>query len=267
MLRTLVAAIAALLLAGCGAAAGSSAPSSPAPPPSSAPPAALDPIGPWQLTAGSVNGQPLGLVEGSRVTLIVDGSNVSGQSACNQYFGEFTVVDGRVTLGGLGGTEMACPEPIMTLESAYLQGLAAVEAAHMAGDELVLTGPGVELRYERLETPPTAELVDTEWVLESLVQNDAVASTIGEPATLVLHDDGTVDGSTGCRTLSGRYVVNGDEIEFTEFAADGECAGGPAEQDAHVIDVLEGGFRAAVDGRQLTLNGDGGQGLIYQATE
>ena len=35
------------------------------------------------------------------------------RSACNQYFGEFALVDGRVTLGGLGGTEMACAEPIM----------------------------------------------------------------------------------------------------------------------------------------------------------
>ena len=83
------------------------------------------------------------------MTFVVDGSNVSGRSACNQYFGKFALVDGRMTLGGLGGTEMACEEPIMTLEGAYLAGLAKVDAARMDGEALVLTGPGTELRFER----------------------------------------------------------------------------------------------------------------------
>ena len=115
----------------------------------SEPPVALDPGGAWQLTAGTVDGQPLALIADAPVTLVVDGSNVSGRSACNQYFGEFALVDGRVTLGGLGGTEMACEEPIMTLEGAYLAGLAKVDAARMDGEALVLTGPGTELRFER----------------------------------------------------------------------------------------------------------------------
>ena len=44
---------------------------------------------------------------------------------------------------------MACEEPIMTLEGAYLAGLAKIDAARMDGDALVLTGPGTELRFER----------------------------------------------------------------------------------------------------------------------
>ena len=115
----------------------------------SEPPKALDPTGPWQPTAGTVDGQPLFLIDDAPVTFVVDGSNVSGRSACNQYFGQFALVDGRVTLGGLGGTEMACEEPIMTLEGAYLAGLAKIDAARMDGEALVLTGPGTELRFER----------------------------------------------------------------------------------------------------------------------
>jgi len=91
----------------------------------------------------------LELPDDAPVTLNVEGSQVSGRSGCNQYFGEFTLVDGRVTLGGLGGTEMACEEPIMALEAAYLGGLAKVGAARMDGETLVLTGPAVELRFKR----------------------------------------------------------------------------------------------------------------------
>ena len=143
MSRFVAAAFAAIVVfvAACG---GASVPSVP-----SAPPVALEPRGEWLLTAGTVDGQPLALVADAPVTFAVEGSNISGRSACNQYFGQFALVDGRVTLSGLGGTEMACEEPIMTLEGAYLTGLAKVDAARMDGETLVLTGPGTELRFER----------------------------------------------------------------------------------------------------------------------
>lgn len=141
MLRPVIAALAALLvLAACGA-------SSPASPSGAAVP--IDPSGEWLLVEGTVGGQPLALRDDAPITFSVDGSHVSGRSACNQYFGEFAVVDGTVRLSGLGGTEMACEAPIMALESAYLGALAAVVSARMDGETLVLTGPGVELRFER----------------------------------------------------------------------------------------------------------------------
>ena len=142
MLRPVIAALAAILLvAACGTAASPTTVSDPS--------VAVDPAGQWRLAAGSVDGQQLVLPPDVPVTLVVEGSGVSGRSACNQYFGQFTIVDGRVTLGGLGGTEMACEEPIMMLEAAYLAGLAKVDAARMDGTALVLTGPDVELRFER----------------------------------------------------------------------------------------------------------------------
>jgi heat shock protein HslJ len=260
-----------VIVAACGggtATPSASSPGSPAPsdapnPGSSA--GAFDSSGPWLLTSGSADGQPIPIVDGTRITFEVQGANVSGQSACNQYFGSIVVDGGIVRIDGLGGTEMACEEPVMQSEAAYLAALARVTAARQDGEALVLLGDGVELRFERLQPPPTAEIVGTDWILESLVMGDAVASTIGEPAMLVLRDDGTLAGFTGCRTFEGRYVVSGDEVEFTDFALDGECAGGPADQDAHIVDVLEGGFRASADGQMLTLAGDGNVGLIYRA--
>ena len=233
-------------------------------PGASEPPAAAGPEGPWQLTAGTVNGAPLVLVDGQPVTFIVEGKTVGGQSACNQYFGEFGLDGGQVRLTGLGGTEMACDEPTMTLEAAYMAGLALVRAATIDGDSLTLEGPNVELQFERLQPPPTAEIVGTGWVLESVIQGDAVSSTVGEPATLMLNADGTLSGSTGCRALTGRYVVSGAEITFNQLATDGECPPELAAQDAHVVEVLGDGFRAAVDGQTLTLSDVNGKGLGYR---
>ena len=258
MLRPVIAALAALAFVACGASSGTTTPSGP--------PAALEPDGPWQLAEGTVGGQPLALIEDARVTLNVDGSNVSGQAACNQYFGELTIADGRVSTTQLGQTEMACAEPVMALEAAYLSALAKIESAHMDGQVMVLTAPGIELRFERLQPPPTANIVGTLWQLESLVEGDAVSSVAGPPATLLLQADGSLRGSTGCRTLTGHYMERGDEIWANEFGADGECPPGAARaQDDHIVGVLGDGFRAAVDGQQLILGKDDGTGLIYRA--
>jgi heat shock protein HslJ len=259
MLKSLLLGSLVLLVVACGNANQTTGPGS------SAAPGPVDAGGDWIMTAGTADGLPIPMVDGSRITLTIEGNTVSGQSACNQYFGELTVVDGIVRVGGLGGTEMACAEPVMASEAAYLKALGAVSGARMDDTVLVLLGPGVELRYDPLEPPPTAELIDTTWILDSLVQGDAVASTIGEPATLRLNADGSLEGSTGCRELTGSYVVRADEIVFTEFAAEGECAGGPADQDSHVVDVLGDGFTVTIDGQQLTLTGNGGRGLIYGA--
>jgi heat shock protein HslJ len=258
MPRSVVAAIAAVLVNAACAIPGTSTEPSVAP-------SALDPGGSWQLVQGQVDGQQLALDDDARVTLVVDGSNVSGESACNQYFGDFTVVDGRVTLGGLGGTEMACADPAMAIEAAYLAGLAKVDAARMDGDLLVLTGQGTELRFERLPPPPAAVVVGTQWVLDGLVAGDTVSSPVGDPATLVLHADGTLEGSTGCRTLSGTYRVDGDRFLVDELNTDGECPADVAAQDAHVLHVLGDGFSASLTGELLTLTAAGGASLVYRA--
>ena len=217
---------------------------------------------------GTASGQPLVLRDDAPVTFNVEGSQVSGRSGCNQYFGEFTIVDGTVTLAGLGGTEMACEEPMMTVESAYMAALATLASARMDGDQLVLSGPGTELRFERVEPPPTAEMTETEWLLDSLVQADAASSTVGEPATLTLNADGTLQGSTGCRTFAGRYTIYGAEILLTEMNVEGECPPEVAAQDSHVIEVLGDGFLATVDGQRLQLSSPGMVwGLVYRAEE
>jgi len=262
MLRPVIAVLAALLLvAACGGASVTTTPSQA--------PQALDPTGAWQLVQGTVAGNPLPLVEDARVTLIVDGSNVSGQAACNQYFGEFSLIDGQVSIPGVGQTEMACAEPVMVLEAAYTSALAKVDSAHMDGPALVLTGrPGVELRFERLQPPPVAELVDTQWILESLVMGDTVSSVVGGPVTLLLHADGSLEGSTGCQRLTGNYLIRGDEVYANEFGVDGKCpAGGMRAQSNHVVRVIGDGFVASIDGDLLSLGKEDGSGLIYRAAE
>lgn len=227
-------------------------------------PAAQSFDGDWALTAGTVDGADLDLTAG-QVTLTVDGSQWSGTSACNQYLTDAQVSGDTVTVGAVGGTEMACEESRMALEQAYLAALARVTTVSVAGDALTLSGDGVELVYEPVPEEEAAPLVGTEWTLTSLIEGDAASSVIAEPATLTLHDDGTVTGSTGCRTFRGGWKQDGDQLVIGPLATPRiACLGASEPQDRHVLQVLDGQVTTAVDGRALTVQ-HGSLGLVYQA--
>lgn len=128
----------AIGLAGC---------SSGAPPPS--PGGTVDAAGDWQLAGGVVDGAPFPTVPDAPITLTVNGSQISGRSACNQYGGEIVVDGDRVRFSPGSMTEMACAEPAMAAEAAFHDALARITGATGDGDRLVLSGPGVELTFDR----------------------------------------------------------------------------------------------------------------------
>lgn len=220
--------------------------------------------GSWVLTDGTGPTGPIQILDDHRITLVIEGEEVGGRAACNIYGGTLAVDGDSIHISALSMTEMACDEPAMSAEAAYLASIGAVVSWERNGDELVLSGPEAELIFELQPPVPDEEIVGTAWVLESLLQGAAATSVLGE-ATLMLAADGTFIGSTGCRELRGRYVIFGDEIKFPDFAAEGECPADRQGQDAFVIAVLERGFSAAVEGAHLTLSDNAGHGLVYRA--
>jgi heat shock protein HslJ len=254
--RLTIASIILLILSGCSSGASTPAPTTGG---------MVDATGDWQLTDGVVDGAPFPIVADAPITFTVQGTQVGGRSACNHYGGEIVVENGQVKLRSGSMTEMACPDPIMAAEAAFHAALARIVGATRDGDRLILSGPDVELTFDRMAPVPVAEMVGTDWVLESLVSGGAVSSVAGKPATLRLDAGGTFKGSTGCRTFSGRWVLANGGVMPTDLGMDQtECPAELAQQDSHVVGVLEG-FRASVDGQQLTLTGERGEGLIYRA--
>lgn len=250
-----------LLLAGCARLSpGAGGPDTPEP---SA--AAPDVVGAWVLVEGTHDGAAIEVPNGWRVTMNLSDDGEVGGQACNHYGGTYDLDGGRISFSAMSMTEMACEEPMMTIEAAYHAALAAVSTAERSGERLTLAGNGVELVFELLPPVPDAALQGTDWRLESIIQVEAVSSVQGEP-TLALNADGTLAGSTGCRDFSGEYVVVGDEVEVTSLATtDQACATELEVQDAFVLDVLEGGFTVAINGNGLTLGKADGTGLGYRA--
>lgn len=252
--RILVAAAVALLATGCGRLLGGGG----------APPELR---GDWMLAEGQVDGALLDVPDGHRITLTVDEQELGGTSACNHYGARFEAAAGRFELvdDGLWMTEMACEPAVMEVEQRYLDAFGRGEVIQRADEQLLIMGGGVELRFDPVAPVDDAAVAGTRWVLETLLQGE-VASSVSGDGSLQLHEDGTLDGSTGCQHLRGRWETNGDEIVFPEFGAEGECPQELQPQDDHVVTVLGDGFRPEVEGEQLTLT-DGELGLVYRAAD
>ncbi len=223
----------------------------------------------WTLVVGGGPGGDIALVEGYPITLSFESGQLGGTASCNSYGGSYLLDGNRLVLGEeISSTAMACePAEAMTAESVYLTALFDVTGVDLVGDELVLSGPASELVFARQADVPVAELVGQPWVLDTLIDGETASSVAGDPATLRLNADGTLVGSTGCRTLSGDYTISGASVLFTTFSADGECPPDLVDQDNQVVTVLGDGFTVEIEGDRMTLTSQGSEGLVYRAVD
>lgn len=223
------------------------------------------PVGDWELVEGTVDGSVLPRGD-FRITLLLENRTVGGVAACNSYGGEFLADDGFIEIGLLSQTEMACAEPAMSAEQIFLRGLSAVDSYLVVDDRLTLSGVDTTLVFAVIPPIETAPLYDQRWVLESLILGDAVSSVQGD-GFLLISSDGALSGSTGCRSLTGVFIVVADEILATELRADGNCPEGIEQQDSHVITVIGDGFTTFVEENRLTIMDPDGTGLQYRAED
>jgi heat shock protein HslJ len=228
----------------------------------------LDTSGTWQLTSGRTDAGEVPILDDHPITLTITGDEIGGTAACNRYGGRLAVRDGRLTIDNLAMTAMGCEGPVAASEAAYTGALGMVTTIGREDEELVLSGPAAELRFSQLPPPPTAELVDTTWMLETIFVGDIASAPMGEPATLELRSDGTFGGSTGCRPFDGAWIERGEQIQAHTMAmGDVVCPADLEQQDSHVVSVIGDGFVPTIKGDLLTLIDPGGVGLVYRAQD
>jgi len=247
----------ALVVAACGGPGATSTPRT-----------ELDTSGTWQLTSGRTDAGEVPILDDHPITLTITGDEIGGTAACNRYGGRLAVRDGRLTIDNLAMTAMGCEGPVAASEAAYTGALVMVTTIRREDEELVLSGPAAELRFSQLPPPPTAELVDTTWVLETIFVGDVASAPMGDPAMLELRSDGTFGGSTGCRPFDGAWIERGEQIQAHTMAmGDVVCPGDLEQQDSHVVSVIGDGFVPTIEDDLLTLIDPGGVGLVYRARD
>lgn len=84
-----------------------------------------------------IGAEPVPEDSGMFVTFDVDGS-IKGNGGCNSFFGSLQKSDSGVVIGPLGATRMACPEPIMKRESAFMDALQKTAQLELGASRLQL---------------------------------------------------------------------------------------------------------------------------------
>ena len=83
-------------------------------------------------------------------TISFDADRVRGSGGCNQFGGSYSYVDGVLVFGELTMTLMGCPEPIGSIEAAFVATLTALKGATIDDSgRLVLNGPGGQVLLVR----------------------------------------------------------------------------------------------------------------------
>ena len=149
----------AAALAGLGACA-----ASPPPPPEELPPTTADaprlaqPIadGRWELIASSFIAG--GRLPGERrPTLEFKDGRIAAYSGCNRAVGSAVEADGRMSVGLLATTRMACSEPLAGFEQRFFRLITSEPELRIAGEELLLVAGEDNARFQRSEMAPGAK--------------------------------------------------------------------------------------------------------------
>lgn len=266
MRKLLAVACAAALLVACGE---SDTPDrgGDSPPPPSGPD--VDAKGLWTLESGHSPSGEIEVPDGTRITMEVLDDEIRGSAGCNSYGIGITIEGDTFASGGPAlTTEIACPPEIARVEERFIEAIDESDTIARSRRTLTLTGPDTELVFRLVPPIDPKPLTGTTWVLDTLVDGDLASSTLAsaDAARLVLNDDGTLEGTTGCRSFTGGWEVSGDVVSVTSMVFEGDCRTA-AEQDSHVVSVLGGGFRAERDADRLTLTAEKEDdlGLVYRA--
>ena len=113
--------------------------------------------GRWTL----VDRTALGGAKGDRgpdITLEIKGDSLSASAGCNLAGGSIKERGGRLEIGLLAATMMACPPAVAKLEARYFDMLQQQPAYRLEGSMLTLSAAGSTFTFRRMPTPgATAE--------------------------------------------------------------------------------------------------------------
>jgi len=205
----------------------------------------------WRLTSDPVT------------VRFVDG-RASGFSGCNRFTGGFKRDGDTLTVGPLGGTMMACPEPQMAIEKRFLDGLSGAHRVAISGARLTLTpASGAPLVFEA-EPEPTLEGVT--WKVTGFNNGrQAVVSAVTGTSLTLTFADGMVRGSSGCNTFRAPYTSEGNRLSIGAAAATTRkacTAEGVMEQERKFLAALSTAKVWTVESGRLDVHREDGQRVL-----
>ncbi len=87
----------------------------------------------WRPTY--IGPEPVPEDAGLWVQFEIDGG-ITGHAGCNSFFGSLQQSETGIEVGAIGSTRMACPEPVMARESAFLSALQQAAQFEVSGERM-----------------------------------------------------------------------------------------------------------------------------------
>lgn len=225
------------------------------------------PSGEYVVTSVTEGGKPRPLVPGSEIRLTFGDGQLGARAGCNRLSAPYELEGDELRVGTMGGTEMGCPEPLME-QDAWLSGLFA-EPVRVGHDPLTLTAGEVVLTLvPREQAAPDQPLAGTRWVLDGVVEGEAVSSVPAGPE-VVLVITGTTAAITGlCNGWGAEVAVADGAVTWTPgMRTLMACADEARNQlDTDLSALLTGRTAYDIEERTLRLT-RGERGLVFVASE
>ena len=137
----------------------------------------------------------------------------TAQADCNQVSGSYTLENSQLSIVPGPSTMAACPEG--SLGDQFVKNLGEANRFLFEGDDLIISlmFDSGSMRF----SPQSNDLAGTSWIVVSHNngQGGVVSSIIGTEMTADFGADGTLVGSSGCKTYSGEYKVEGEAITIS----------------------------------------------------
>jgi len=236
------------------------------PAPTAAPraPAAIE--GPlWRLTrlAGEENQTALaGLA--NPPTVRFDAGHLQGFDGCNQLVGSYTIDGDRVDLSALAGTMMACPRPVMVVETAFKKALTGALRFTVADGQMTLTRESATEPALVFEAAPPPRIEGVTWKVTGYNNGrQAVVSPLIGTTLTVSFADGSVTGNAGCNTFRAPYTREENRLTIGPVAATRKvCKKNVMEQEREFLAAIESTTTWAVDRNMLDLHRADGERVL-----
>ena len=169
-----------------------------------------------------------------------DASRVSGFGGCNRYDALYRTGGRTLFITDPASTLMACVEPSMDFETAYLALLGQSRFFTARANTLTIYGPGGETLLV-FDAAPENPLLGR-WVVDSY--SNAPGSVVAVlPGTEldVVFGIGNVAGFAGCNQFSGTYGTNGNVVRIGQLATTRiACADDVMTQETAFLEALQG---------------------------
>lgn len=200
---------------------------------------------------------------------LADNDELSGSASCNRYVGTWeTSDDDALTLTPGPMTLMACDQPVMDQETAFMAAMTNTASFSVDDDVLTLRNDGGD-DLATLQGLEPAELFNTDW--EVVYYNNgaqAVVSVLdGTSMTAVFGDDDSLSGNAGCNTYGAGFEVDGESMTIEQpISTRIACAQPIMDQEFAYLQALTQAATFELGEDTLTLHAADGALLVSYVT-